>query len=382
MRRIRSLSPIFALIWFGLTAQAALPGPTPGPDAPLSGDPHDHEVDTAHDQPANDPSRGVKYRLKKPLNQERLVLTGTNGFIEENIENSFRSMKAEYRHQRVARDRATDPAYTRYFRVHEDRYQPRIENGLTLVNADHEFEGISDRKFGYCWGFSTLFRNLTQLAFFDPSLPRVSDVEYYFRKIDRIAAGQATVIPGYRNLRELSLEPRIELYLKLNTMELWRNRAVRSTSLQIFKNSTESMSFDEVESLLRNLELRLGRGEFPKVLFSALIPTGKILGMSTDIHVVLVNRVERLAGNRARIHLWDINFYAETLMKSPKVIEVTSRHGLVYEPWYEPEKPYAEASAMVSRVEFSPEEDIEVAQNLKSLKKFCEAPATRNYCRL
>ncbi len=379
MRRTPSLSPVFALLCLGLSAHAALPEPTP---VPLSGTPHDHEVDTAHDQAENDPSRGVKYRLKKPLNQERLVLTGTNGNIEKNIQKSFRTMKAEYRHHSASRERASDPAYHRYLRVHQDRYQPQVENGLTLVNADHEFEGISDRKFGYCWGFSTLFRNLTQLAFFDPSLPRVPDVEYYLRKIDRLVAGQATVIPGYRNIRELSLEPRIELYLKLNTMELWRSRAVRSSSLKIFKNSTEAMSFEEVESLLRNLETRLERGEFPKVLFSALIPSGKILGMSTDIHVVLVNRVERLPGNRAKIHLWDINFYAETLKKSPKIIEVTSKHGLVYEPWYEPDKPYAEASAMVSRVELAPEEDIEVAQNLKSLKNFCEASQTRHYCKL
>jgi hypothetical protein len=95
---------------------------------------------------------------------------------------------------------------------------------------------------------------------------------------------------------------------------------------------------------------------------------------------VLVNRVERLPGNRAKIHLWDINFYAETLKKSPKIIEVTSKHGLVYEPWYEPDKPYAEASARVSRVEFAPEEDIEVSRNLKSLKAFCEAPGTRHHC--
>ncbi len=377
MRKIQILSPLFALLCFGISTHAALPEPTP---VLLSVTPHDHEVDTAHDHAGNDPSRGTRFRLKKPLNQERLVLTGTNGTIEKNIESSFHSMKSEFRRMKSARERISDPAYTRYLRIHRGLYQPEAENGLTLVNADHEFEGISDRKFGYCWGFSTLFRNLTQLAFFDPSQPRVADVAYYLRKIDRIVAGHATVIPGYKNLRELSLEPRIEFYLKLNTMELWRNRAVRSTSLKIFKNSTEAMNFEEVESLLRNLEVRLDRGEFPKVLFSALIPSGKILGMSTDIHVVLVNRVERLPGNRAKIHLWDINFYAETLKKSPKIIEVTSKHGLVYEPWYEPDKPYAEASALVSRVEFAPEEDIEVSRNLKSLKAFCEAPGTRHHC--
>lgn len=379
MRNLPLLLAGTTFLLFGISAQASPPEPTP---VPLSGIPHDHEVDTAHDQAQNDPSKGVRYRLKKPLNQERLVLTGTNGTIEANIERSFRSMKAEYRKQKSARERISDPAYSRYLKVHQRRYQPEPENGLSLVNADHEFEGISDRKFGYCWGFATLFRNLTQLAFFDPTQPRMDDVDFYLRKIDRIVAGQATVIPGYRNLREFSLEPRIELYLKLNTMELWRNRAVRSTSLGIFKNSTNAMSFEEVESLLRNLEARLGRGEFPKVLFSALVPTGKVLGMSTDIHVVLVNRVERLPGNRAKIHLWDINFYAETLKESPKIIEVSSKHGLAYEPWYEPDKPYAEVSALVSRIEFAPEEDIELARNLKSLKHFCEASGTRHHCKL
>jgi hypothetical protein len=102
--------------------------------------------------------------------------------------------------------------------------------------------------------------------------------------------------------------------------------------------------------------------------------------MSTDIHVVLVNRVERLGGSRARIHLWDINFYAETLAKEPKFIEVTKSHGLKYAPWYEADKPYADASDLVSRIDIAPEEDAENLRTLKGLRAFCEDSATRRYC--
>ena len=374
-----TLSRTLLLLSFCSLSQASTltASSTPAPLAPTTGE---HDPDTAHDLKENDPSTKVHYRLKKPLNQQKLILVGTGSTIEPNIDRSFRSLNFEFQHSRRGRARISDPAYTRYYAVTRHRMSPEAENGLSLVNADHEFEGISDRKYGYCWGFSTLHRNFSQLAFFDPSLPRNRDLDDYLRKIDSIVAGQATVIPGFRNLREFSLVPRVELYLKLNAMELWRSRAVRTSSLGVFRKSTHAMDFDDVEKLLRNLEARLERGEFPKILFSALIPTGKVLGMSTDIHVVLVNRIERLAGNRARIHLWDINFYAETLKRSPKTIEVTENHGLVYEPWYEADKPYAQASALVSRIDLAPEQDAENSRALKSLKAFCEAAETARYC--
>jgi hypothetical protein len=359
-------------------ARATLPAPSPTPVS-VSGNPQEHEVDTAHDSKEHDPSRGNRYRLKSPLSQRQLLLTGVGGVIEKNVNSSFRKMLSLHRKGSDSW-MLSSPSMTRLYGLNSDRYQPKAENGLSLVNADHEYAGISDREFGYCWGFSTLFRNLTQLAFFDPSLPKDPNPESYFRMIDRIISGRATVIPGYRNLRELSLEPQVELYLKLNAMQLWRSRAARRTSLPIFRNSTEAMSFTEVEDLLVRLEEKLSRGEFPKILFSALIPSGRVLGMSTDIHVVLVNRIERLGGSRARIYLWDINFYAEILAKSPKFIEVTQTHGLKYAPWYEADKPYAEASDLVSRIQIAPEDDAENLSTLKGLKAFCDDPATRRYC--
>jgi hypothetical protein len=102
--------------------------------------------------------------------------------------------------------------------------------------------------------------------------------------------------------------------------------------------------------------------------------------MNTDIHVVLAYKVERLPNHRARIHLWDINFYAETLVREPKVLEITESHGIKYQPWYEPSKPYAEASSLISRVRIAPEDRAENVQMLSSLKSFCTNRTTLKYC--
>lgn len=345
---------------------------------------HAEEVDTAHDLPANDPSPGPQRTLKKAKPQQRAAIERLVTRAGEKLVPRLGRKRPDY--ARLLRD---DPRAFDVLRLHQDRYVPRVENGLTAVNADHEFAGISDRKFGVCWGFATLHRNFSVLAFFDPSSregvpgnPASEEwLEFYRGKIDQVAAGRATLIPGMRNLRELSLVPELELYLKVVTLNLWASRAVHRSSVAILRKSTDWMKFDEVESLLVDLEKRLARGEFPKIIFSGLIPSEKILGMNTDIHAVLVYGVERGPGASARILLWDINFYAETLIREPKYIEVTAQHGLVYTPWYEPSKPYAKGSDLLARVSLAPENDAETAEQITELRRFCSAPATARYCR-
>jgi hypothetical protein len=341
--------------------------------------PQEHEVDSAHDRGENDPSRGHRYKLKRPISQTTLIFTGVNSHINANIDNSLSRALFDYNYVSSS-DLLKDPEYTKFYQIHSHRYTPQLEYGPTTVNSDHEYQGISDRKYGYCWGYSTMVRYFTVLGFFDPKLPRISNIEFYKNKIDQVLAGEAAVIPGYANLREFTLDPQIEMYLKLNAMELWRSRAVSTSSLNIFRKATDSLNYSEVETLLSKLEKKIARGELPKILFSSLIPAEKVLGLNTDIHVVLAYKVERLSKGRARIHLWDINFYTETLMRAPKYLEITEQHGIRYEPWYEPTKTYAEGSALVSRVTLAPEDNAENMQMLKSLKSFCENRTTLKYC--
>jgi hypothetical protein len=365
----------------------------------LHDSPGEHEVDTAHDTAENDPSPQPHLRLKKVIKQDNLMLTGTLKSISKNVAKGVvnysplllpitllqkKEKPLEYKDAVKSQ-----PELFNYFGIHQHRYVPKLEYGPTLVNSDHEFEGISDRAHGYCWGFSTLVRYFTTLAFFDPSqsnpaplsaLKYADWVKFYQAKIDQVVRGEATVIPGFKNFRELSLVPELELYLKLNAMELWRSRAMKFGSINIFRTAMKSMDYKEVDGLLNDLEARIARGELPKVMFSSLIPSETILGMNTDIHVVLAYKVERIDAKRARIHLWDINFYTETLVREPKFLEITAEHGILYQPWLEPTKTYAKGSDLVANVKIAPENDKEEIQMLQSLKKFCSNAKTAHYC--
>jgi hypothetical protein len=344
---------------------------------------HSDEVDTAHDLPANDPSVGKPALPRKSKPQRDAMIERLFSRAGEKLTPHF------HRYPTYQEILNNDPKDFHLLQLHQNRYTPLVENGMTAVNADHEFVGISDRKFGLCWGFATLHRNFSVLAFFDANsregIPgkRGSDewLEFYRGKIDEIAEGHATLFPGMANLRELSLVPELELYLKIVSQKLWASRAVHRSSVGILRKSTDWLNFEEVESLLRDLEARLSRGEYPKIIFSGLIPSKKFLGMNADIHAVLVYKVERGPDATAKIHLWDINFYAETLIREPKMIVVTPQHGLLYEPWYEPNQPYAKGSDLLARVSLAPENDAETAEEIVQLKRFCSNRATARYCR-
>ena len=337
----------------------------------------DAEVDTAHDKPENDPSQGNELTLPKEIEQRRYLITKTLSQITKNLTHSSHQKVSKTAYQNIL---FNQPTLFDLFKIHQHRYIPELAYGPATVNADHEYKGISDRSMGFCWGYSTMVRYFTVLAFFDESVKNpapLSALEYqewikfYQKKIDQVLRGEATLIPGFRSFRELSLVPELEFYLKLNAMELWRSRAVKLTSIDVLHHSLDQMTPAKVDALLINLEKRLKRGEIPKILFSALIPSEKILGMNGDIHSVLVYKVERLPNHAAKIYLWDINFYTETLKREPKFLEITPERGILYAPWYEPTKPYAKASDLVANVRLSPENDQETAQMLLSLKKFC-----------
>jgi hypothetical protein len=346
-------------------------------------------IDIVHDQPENDPSDPTKaltlktaipqkdyawkktvYQLAKSANETLLDLM--NPF---SIAKYFETPEMTY--GEILKDK---PSMFKLFKINQHRNVPQLKYGPTLVNANHEYKGISDRKFGYCWGYATFVRFFTQVAFYDAAKARPS-LKTTYAAIDQILKGQAAVIEGYANLRELTLVPEIEFYLKLASMELWRARAMQFSSLGVTLKSTNWMKFDEVENFTVQLEKRLARGEFPKLVFASLIPTDPFMGMNTDIHVVPAYKVERLSENRIRIHLWDINFYTETLMREPKYLEIDSNHGITYAPYVEESKPYAKGSDLIGRVIIAPENDAETATMLQSLKRFCKNSKTAAYCK-
>lgn len=256
------------------------------------------------------------------------------------------------------------------------------------MNSDYEYMGIADRKFGFCWGFTTVHRYFSILAFFDPSAPAPKYLQnglvqneewfrFYEKKIDAIMKGQATVIPGFANFREFTSIPEIEMYLKLHAMTAWANRAVSTSSLSTFWSSTDEMNDAAITALTTDLEARIRRGELPKILFTAAVTVTSFLGGSADIHSVMVNGLQMNPDGSGKIMVWDANFYAEDYLAASKFIEIRRKadgtRELRFAPWWEnlatPEA--TERSDLLGLVRVSPEMDTENNIMVESLKSFC-----------
>ncbi len=297
-----------------------------------------------------------------------------------------------------------EPQLLDLWQLNRNRYTPsqmRVEDGPPAVNSDYEYFDISDREYGYCWGFASLNRFFAQLAFYDPvpdpSAPRyiLHGLEknekwfrFYQKKIDRILTGNAEVIPGFPDFRSFASVPEIEFYLKLKAMKLWSANAVSWGSLSTFFTSTRPMNAQEIGDLINNLSRRLKRGELPKILFTAK-NSKKVMGGSADVHVVLAIGIERTPGKPTgnwRIQLWDINYYAEDYLAEPKYLEIrTTRKGreIHYEPWYEKLSTdvLTAESTQLGQVRLAAENSDEMKTMIQSLAAFCAHEKTRHYCK-
>lgn len=270
--------------------------------------------------------------------------------------------------------------------------------GPALVNSDYEFAGISDRTFGYCWGFSTMNRYFAFASFFDPAL-RAPDAyipgglaqnERWFRFyediIDDIMEGKPRVIPGFRNFSEFSAVPEIETYLKLKAMDAWALRAISTGSLKTFFTSTTELDEAGIRELVRSLARKLNRGELPKILFTAA-DSRTSFGGSLDVHSVLVNGVHLSPDGTGRIDLWDINFYPGDMIREPKYIEIrrnpsTGRRELHYGVWFEQkgDPVSTDRSSLLGKVRISPEDASEMGQLIENLREFCSKRHNLKYC--
>jgi hypothetical protein len=345
---------------------ASTPVPTPVVDARAA----------AKDSLSQDPSAQPQLQNFRVIPQKELAKKGIGELIRGGILIEwFQEIFPRYPHLIKKH-----PEWFDLLQIHQDRYQPRAENGPAAVNADFEFEGISDKKFGYCWGFATLLRNFLTLAFYDPSLPRLENSEDYEDLIQKIANGKPAVIPGFANLREMSLVPEIELLLKLRAMKLWQKAAIRSSSVGLYLKTAHRMNLNSAMNLVDRLDQKLKQGELPKIIFSSRVAVGGFLKLSKYIHVVLVNGVERTPEGGARIKIWDVNFFAETLQKSPKYIEITPDGDLIYEPWFEPGTEYEADSRYLSRISLAPENNRETAKMVTQLHHFCSQPENQARC--
>ncbi|NDD92989.1 hypothetical protein EBZ37_13020, partial [bacterium] len=365
-----------------------------------------HELDDERSSPNQDPSPETGYHFElitfrpQATIGQGSALHKMNPFARDGVIQGNHQMAVDeryYREQFSYQDLLVPFLQSRQARYLYGGFD--LRHGPALVNSDYEFKGISDREFGFCWGFSSVNRYFGYAAFFDPDLkapisylPNGKEknerwFRYYESIIDDILTGKPRIIPGFRDFAELSSVPEIEFYLKLKTTEAWASRAISFGSLGTFFSSTDELDEGEIDQLLRGLRMRLNRGELPKILFTSA-DSKKRFGGSLDVHSVIANGVKLNPDGTGRIEIWDINFYFSDLIQSPKFLEIrfnaaTGKRELHYPQWHEiKDTPEAtDRSSLLGKVRISPENDSEMGALIRNLKGFCGNPVTRHYCR-
>lgn len=328
--------------------------------------------------PAQNPSDGGYLKLKHPKSQELEAVKSF--FLPFGLwyYRQFQDYAGDYKRLLKHHPEAFD-----IFKLHEANHRPQVDNDLTFVNESNDFEGIGDRRFGYCFGMATLIRNIEVLAFFDPSATAPAEkgskqwLRFYRRIIKRLASGQATVIPGFKNVHDFSADKQIALELKIMIMTLWDAHAVSWRAFGFALRASRPITLKEQTAFTQNIKERLARHEMPKILFSALVPLEKFLGIETDIHTVNVYDIQDLPNGGSRVFIWDEDLYVDELLKNPAYLDFTPDGKIHYEKWFDPADPSTE---FIGRVEIAPENDEETAMQIDSLNQFCKNPKTAKYC--
>ena len=341
-----------------------------------------------------DPTYAEEDYLRLPWYERKLqVVQLVTGFFQYSVLGFFHHQPKYYQKMYRKWSERT-PVKFNYLKIHANRYQPKIEDSLTFINSLHEYRGISDKAIGYCYGVSDVFKKFTQLAFFSESIAPEDQVpakgsdewyDYYLERLHDVVNGDAAFFPGFKNLRELTMVPEFEFFLKIEVTRQWKRLASLRSTLSSYWHNTEEMEADEVSELVTNLKKRLKRGEFPKISFASAISKTFLTG-GARTHVVLATKVEELPEQKiTRIHIWDIDFYAEDLIKRPYFLEIkyddegnpTTR----YQEWANPSHDTKRSllrkeipGDRIGKVLVSGENNEEVVDTIDSIEEFCTNP--------
>ncbi|MFZ4713984.1 MAG: hypothetical protein ACOYL6_09745 [Bacteriovoracaceae bacterium] len=245
------------------------------------------------------------------------------------------------------------------------------ENLLSFLNERSDFADHTQRTVGYCWGHSSVTRNFSYLAFYDPDqkldkAPSEDDqnkfIRFYRHKIRKIMRGRAQIIPGFKNTREFSSHPIIKQLFKDQVVWKWADKALRIRSVNVsFIGKKGQMEEAKVSQFVSDVQDKLAINHVPKIFFTNLKKPG-------FIHVVNVYDVRDL-GDRFKLCILDNHMYEDKLKDCGAFVTVKKDGSENYYPgWDEPKR---NLEGFVGQFGFTPEDQGEVLRFQKENKKMC-----------
>ena len=210
------------------------------------------------------------------------------------------------------------------FNFAQERRIPSKEWSFNFGASDHSgFKKVVKVEQGLCADFTVTLRKMNMLAFYDPKnienqlVPSSKQepeawLDFMKSKIDDIMNLKMTIIPGFKNLRQFSTNPKIAHYLRTKIVSEWQatNINVYQGGIQaILGTRQKNFTATGAAKLHQHLKERLDLGYNPTVFL--IQESEKLFTPDHWIHVLQVNGIEEMNADGSYVmRVWDINMKA------------------------------------------------------------------------
>lgn len=254
------------------------------------------------------------------------------------------------------------------------QFSATVEDSLAF--RVYEGDDFKDSKFeeqqGFCWGHAVVTQKFNRLADFSPNeklldksgLPVESGSKEWVKlikaKINSIIKNQAEMIPGFKNLHELSSTPPFDIHIKNQVAKQWAKEAMTFEGLGISLNSKVD-SNKRIEKILNKLKLRIDQGISQQLIF-----TYNLYKFIT--HAVLVYKYIE-DGNNLTLCIRDsmrIPLPKESCQNKMtfEINSKTNKYQIIYNNW-------GLIGGPVGGIRLGPNDDEQAIDQIKNLSTYC-----------
>lgn len=235
------------------------------------------------------------------------------------------------------------------------------ENGLAFRNGSTP--GNYEETQGYCWGHANLNSQFNRLAFFQPEkapahniqstdpIEQQKAVDYYKAIIDKINNNEATVIPGFKNLLQLSSHPALQSYIGDKVAKSWASKAMSWQGLGTSLSTKQQLHYT-YELLFEDVKSRIDMNLQPTIVFTAR-------SSAFYTHATLVSHYETKSDGKIKICLRENNYSENDNRQCKHSMHLDPVKGLMY------------GSMEVGGAEIAHNENADTLAQAESLKQKC-----------
>lgn len=229
----------------------------------------------------------------------------------------------------------------------KNHFNDLVDDGYSYLS----FTNFGHRGVGRCRGHALLTQKMSILADFSMGsrcdLEKDNCLKKYKASIDKVVAFKSAEFSGFRNLLELSSEPKIQRYLR----SLVANTSHRYRAVQGY-----------MEERLYNTEQMNMYAELIRRVKKSQLPYVGVLGQLTGAHALLIYKTEFVNGSTI-LCARDPNFKTDSIEKCENYF--FSKDGKVYF------KRFNKPADFMSSFRITSDEDRRTEQYLKSLNEKC-----------